>query len=223
MMNIKSLLWPQIIFRSKSSYNPKIEVVEFLGKKSLRCGGLTQSGSIVEDIYKKIIHRLPYTVNRTQHTIYGIQNALVLGLGAGTIIKLLTAKYPDIKIIGVEIDPEIIIIGKTFFGLQNGKNLRIIKADAVKYLHKIKNTAGFDLIFVDLYLGEKINPKISDNGFLSKIKKITAKNGVVVFNKINFRQHKFDNEVFIKKIKAVFDAVAVKKSYSNLLIFCINN
>jgi spermidine synthase len=213
-MNWKSFLWPQIIHTSSSSISKKIEVIEFLGSCSLRVNGLTQSGSVVCDIYKKI---LPY-IKKIK-----LQKILILGFGAGTFAKQLNKKFKNIKITGVEIDKEIINIAQKYFFLENEKNIEILNLSANQFLDDVNINSSdqkYDLIFIDLYIGSIIDKNVSSKEFLLKIKKFLAKNGIVVFNRLNYQLHINENLNYLKFVKNIFRKVEFQKSYSNLLIFC---
>ena len=89
----------------------------------------------------------------------------MLGLGGGTIIKLLEKKYPQAKITTLEIDPTMIDIAQKHFDIKNSKNLKIIKADAFKWLGE-KTKQKYDLILVDIFKGNQLPKKISSHIFL---------------------------------------------------------
>ena len=60
----------------------------------------------------------------------------------------------DGEIHGVEIDPEVITIGKQFFDLDKVKNLQLFIQDAQEY---VKNTSErYDLIIVDIFQDDQM-------------------------------------------------------------------
>ncbi len=213
-MNLKTLFYPQKIFSTTSSFNQNIEVREFLGERSLRVNNVTQSGGIVEEIYKKILP-VPSGINSTN----GIQNILILGFGAGSFAKLVNKKYPVAKITGVEIDKEIIEVAKKYFSIDRINNLEIVTVDAFNFLKTNKQT--FDLIFIDLYLGKKnAVPKVENKSFLDSLKKSLDQNGIVIFNLINFKKYQKANAEFLETLRMIFSAVTTKKAYSNAIVYC---
>lgn len=217
-MNWKSFLWPQKIYSTSSDISQKIEVNEFLGHRFLRVNGLTQSGSVVSDIYKNILPNL---------RIKKIENVLILGFGAGTIAGLLLNKYDNVKILGIEIDKKIIEIYYKYFSTsKNNKNkIKLINLSALDFLNSYHyDTAQyhseFDLIFVDLYIGDKIDKSSDDIKFIQRLSRLLKSNGVIVFNRLNYQSHKSKNDIFFNKMKKIFKVVYQKRSYSNLLIYC---
>jgi spermidine synthase len=184
-------------------------------------GGLLQSGGVVADIWKRSCK----FINNQQLTI---NNILILGLGGGTAAKVFSQKFSKAKITGVEIDPEVIRLGKKYFRLGEIKNLKIVCADAIKFINnQFASPAGrqvtinyFDLIAVDLYLGEKIPSKTDSLKFLSQLRNLLAPGGFIIFNRIFWGKHKKEAEIFVKKTKKVFKNVKLARTLANLLVIC---
>jgi spermidine synthase len=179
--------FPKKLFKTSSSFNKKIEVIEQFGKLSLSVDNLTQSGGIVSLIWKKPISGLKDKK---------IENVLILGFGGGTVLKLLFRKNPQIKITGIEIDKKIISIAKEFFKIKEGENLEIINKDALLFLKETKKI--YDLVLVDLYNGVKKPDFFQTQDFLKLIKKRTTNKGVVIFNWLK-NSSSFDFEFLLKE------------------------
>ena len=81
---IKSL-FPQTVETISSQYNGKISVQYFIGRYSIVSGDLTQSGGLVEHIWKKGIKYTRKHIFANKHP----QQILILGLGAGSLVKYL--------------------------------------------------------------------------------------------------------------------------------------
>ncbi len=218
-MNIFQLFFPKIIEQTSSTFNKKIQIMEVFSRRSLRVNGMTQSGSIVEDIYKRIIPIL----NNTNYQINTNKpiNILVLGFGTGTFAKLIQQKYSQAKIVGIEIDKTIIDLGKKYFATDKITNLKLINDDAIKFVNSHYDTvpyhSRFDIIFVDLYRGEQIEAKVETTEFLEKIRELLSKNGVIIFNRLNFSSHKEKAQKFKARLETIFSQVTQLKSYSNII------
>lgn len=76
------------------------------------------------------------------------KEALLIGLGAGSLAKFIYHKLPDTKITVVEIDPQVEIIARLHFKLPADPiRLRIIIGDGAEYM--LKDGKKFDYILVD--------------------------------------------------------------------------
>ncbi len=131
-----------------SRINGTIKVKRFLWQTSVWAGGFQQSGPLVENLWKKAIKVFSLGI-QGEH----LRNVLILGLGCGSVIKPLRQKFPHCHITGVEIDPEIIKIGKKYFSLSKISKLKIVCEDANDFIKK--NKKKFDLVIIDLYKGQK--------------------------------------------------------------------
>ena len=95
------------------------------GRPVLRVGGVIQSVGVNEtyqaDIWDAMLPR-----ERPA-------NALILGLGGGTIASLLAQRFGALPITGVERDPAVVWLARHEFGLDALAHLHIVVADAFDY------------------------------------------------------------------------------------------
>jgi len=218
-MKLKSFFKRLILTEEKivqvfSPINGEILVYEDLfGKYSMRIGGVSQSGGLVVDIWKKAIEEI-------RNLKLEIRNCLILGLGCGNSAGLVSQKWPSAKITGVEIDPVVMEVGEKYFGLRSIKNLTIVIGDAlIPTSYKLIPT-NFDLVLIDLYLGQNFPKQAESEKFISDLKDILNKEGIVVFNRFNWGQYRNQARDFEQKLKHHFAKVWSKKTVSNLLLFC---
>ena len=220
-MNLKSFLkrlfGGEVIEKIHSPFNGEILVVkELSGRTIMRVGGITQSGGMVEDIWRVALAKV-------QSSKFKVQSCLVLGLGCGTVVKLLTEKWPGIKITGIEIDPEVIKIGKKYFGLEEILGLKVIVGDAIKAVSSqssVVRQKKFDLILIDMYQGQEIPKETEDGEFLNGLKKLLNKDGLIIFNRLYFGKHKKETKDFTEKLNGMFSEVSTHRTEFNLFIFC---
>lgn len=219
-MNLKSffkrlILVEEIIDRFNSPINGEILIYEDLfGKHSMRIGGVSQSGGIVDQIWKRAVEEL----QRRKDAKF--QKILIMGLGAGGSADLVSKKCPEAKVVGVEIDPTVIEVGKKYFDLGEIKNLKIVIVDAFTLTSYKLIPTSFDLILVDLYLGKQFPKKAESEDFIANLKNILPDKGIIVFNRFYWREYKKQARDFEEKLKQFFPKVWTKKTVSNLLIFC---
>jgi len=223
----KLFLGYEVIEKVNSPINGEITVVEDLfGKREMRIGKVTQSGGLVEKLWGKILNFKFLIFNQFLNSNF---KCLILGLGCGTVAKLISNKFPKTKMVGVEIDPEVVKIGKKYFDLGKIDNLEIIVGDAFKpekwevrngKLDKEVRGENYDLILVDLYLGQEFPKEAESDDFLSGLKKVLNKNGLVIFNRLYYNyEHQREAEEFLKKLKNVFPNIQTRKILTNMLIF----
>lgn len=76
------------------------------------------------------------------------QEALLIGLGAGSLAKFVYHHLPQTRITVVEIDPKVEIIARLHFKLPDDpKRLRVVIGDGADYM--LKDGKAFDYILVD--------------------------------------------------------------------------
>jgi spermidine synthase len=76
------------------------------------------------------------------------RNALLIGLGAGSLAKFLYHKLPETKITVVEIDPQVEIIAHLYFKLPDDPSrLRVVIEDGAHFM--LRDGERYDCIFVD--------------------------------------------------------------------------
>lgn len=109
-----------------------------------------------------------------------VKSAMVIGLGAGTVPKQLTKAYGDqIKIDGIEIDPEIIEAGRKYFAMTE-PNLNVIAQDGRYGL--VTSGKKYDIIGVDAYKQPYIPFHLSTKEFFRQVRDHLTPDGVAVIN-----------------------------------------
>src|SRR5215471_9984443 len=78
------------------------------------------------------------------------KKVLIVGLGGGSMVNFLTRYDPKLAVDVVEIDPSIIELAGKFFKIHESEQIKIIKADGLKYLAEAKSK--YDVIYLDAFL-----------------------------------------------------------------------
>jgi|SRR3989339_378343 len=199
------MLGTKILEERESKYNGNIKVVRSLGFGTyIQVNNLTQSGGVVESIWKSTLKRIAYSEKRI------VKNCLILGLGGGTVAKLIRKYYPKAKITGIEIDPVMVELGKKYLRLSN---IKIIVQDAYSF-----DSTGFDLVMVDIYCGDKFPEKFENERFLKKL----VKNKLVIINRLYFADKRKEAVKFGNKLEKIFSKVDWFYPQANLMFFCYN-
>ena len=212
----KFFLDGEILERVVSSINGEILVTEnLLGRKEMKVGGVSQSGGLVEKLWNKGLKE----VQRRKGT--KVKRVLVLGLGGGTVTRLIFKKFPDCSMIGIEIDPKVIELGRKYFGLGEIPNLKIDIGDAIDLIRNSSlwlHHPNFDLTIVDLYLGQEFPQEAERDEFLKGLKKVMAKDGLIIFNRLYFGRHKKETAQFKEKLTQFFPYLVNREIDYNLLV-----
>lgn len=216
-MGWKSFIYPQNVARYETPFNHDVRVVETGGKLKLLVNGSPQSGPYIESLWKRVFKKFGITSNTRVRTI------LVLGVGGGTVIELLSRLYPESKITSVDVDPQMIKIGKKFFHLDDFTNVSFIVSDAkdfVAILQKQKKT--FDLIIVDLFIGRFIPSFVYHEDFLITLKHLLNIEGKIVINFLGEKEYKELSNCLLDKLHQIFHSVKDSRIFLNRF-FIISN
>jgi spermidine synthase len=184
---MKIFPFPEVVFETSSQLSGDIKVVGSGPQRKLIVGGLVQSVSrdfpgLENKVWSKMLE-FNYQLNPDPEV-------LVLGLGGGTSIHLISKKLRPKSIKAVEIDGAVVEVAKNFFDLDTVANLVIEKADALEYVSR-DLTNLFDLILVDIYLGANFPTEASKTDFLKNFKGKLKRGGMVSINRI-FYDHEVE-------------------------------
>jgi spermidine synthase len=108
-----------------------------------------------------------------------VRSMAQVGLAGGTIAKQYTAVFGPIPIDGIEIDPDIIRIGRTYFGM-NEPNLNVIVQDGRYALANSPRT--YDVIGIDAYRMPYVPWHLTTVEFFQEARDHLTERGVVVIN-----------------------------------------
>ena len=107
------------------------------------------------------------------------RQALLLGLGGGTIARLLVTRFGPIPIVAVDDEPAVVAVARTAFG-PLPPQLQIVIADARAFVHGC--VGGFDYVAVDLFHGSEIPCGVFGQPFLRAVRAALTAGGLTVFN-----------------------------------------
>ena len=115
------------------------------------------------------------------------QDAIIVGLGGGSMIHFLQKYDPQVNIEAVEIDPVVVELAERYFAVKQKKNVRLVIADAFDYLKK--TTKKYDTIYMDAFLKPSANTdetgvplKLRTQAFYQQLQGLLKPGGSVVFN-----------------------------------------
>lgn len=141
--------------------------------------------------------------------------ALLLGLGAGTVARLLHARFGDVPMVGVEEDADVIAFAREL--LRELPSLEIVQADALAYVTEAAaDGRRFDYAAIDLYRGDQLVHGVVGRPFLRALRTLLTPRGVAVFN-LFFERRVEDR---IRRIGRVFRIADRRLVGKNLLLWC---
>lgn len=107
------------------------------------------------------------------------RSLLVIGLAGGTITKQFAQVYPEIKMDGIELDPEIVRVGREFFDMRE-KNLNVLMDDGRAALRK--NNSRYDVIIVDAYRQPYVPFHLATVEYYQELATHLSARGVIAIN-----------------------------------------
>ena len=188
------------LYESSSPVNGKMFVFEEDNRRRLAVGKFNYSlyandrGDLLTDRYWG---KLALGIKKRKT---GIDKILILGLGAGTFVHLFNHYFKPSVVDGIELDPEVIKIGREFFYLSSAPNLNVYIADACTWVYENQNTKAnyYDLIVFDLYKAVELPQECEGRDFLTATFRLLKNDGMVTFNRVCRRN---EQDLIVKKFK----------------------
>ncbi len=197
---------PKVLEEFESKFSGHIAVKKDWNNIYVTTNDLTQSGGLINELWSDLFKKTQFERNKSW---------LVLGLATGTVAKIISKKYAPNKIVGVEIDPDMIRIGKKYFGLNKIPNLEIVNDDAE---HWILNTEYYDYALVDMYLGDQMPEFVYSQKFLQKVKRGGK---IAVFNHLFYDDDKRKKAGgLIKSLEKIYPKIELERILTNVLVIC---
>ena len=171
------------IVEAESSYN-YIQVLELDGYRYLRLN----EGQGVHSVYHPTelnyygpweqVSVAPF-FNPAPYAPDQVKRIAIIGLAAGTAARQATEIYGNIPIDGIEIDPEIVKIGREYFGM-NQPNLNVMVDDGRWGL--AHSQEKYSIISIDAYRPPYIPPHLTTREFFKLVYEHLEPDGVMVIN-----------------------------------------
>jgi spermidine synthase len=116
---------------------------------------------------------------RSQPPDQWLRDVLIVGLGSGTVAKQITQAYGPLTIDGVEIDPDIVQLGRRYFDMTE-PNLRVHVTDGRAFLGSCGRQ--YEWVIVDAYQGSDIPFHLITREFFQQVRESMHPGGVVAVN-----------------------------------------
>jgi spermidine synthase len=113
------------------------------------------------------------------------KSALIIGLGGGIIANQLHYFHPNIAIDGVEIDPKVIQIARSYFALSDA--VKTYNQDGRIFVEQ--EESKHDIVVIDAYTQQVYIPfHLTTREFFSQVKKGLSDDGIVAMNVSSARE-----------------------------------
>ncbi len=109
-----------------------------------------------------------------------VRRMAVVGLAGGTVARQAAVAFPGVEIHGFEIDPEIVRVGRMFFGLDRIPGLQVSVVDGRVGMRRA--SGPYDLVVVDAYRPPDIPWHLATVDFFQLLAARLSPHGVVAVN-----------------------------------------
>lgn len=209
----------QILFSGQSLFGP-VSVRQVGGRLELLTGnGHLQSATKLNNEITGSVWDYYLTAPAFLPEGIRVTTVCLLGLGVGTTAKLFNRVFSPHRIVGVEIDPVIIDLGRKYFSL-NDPNLEIICTDAGEFI--AETGEQFDLIIVDTFQQDCFSSSCDRVDFYHSCWKHLNPGGVLVVNRATTKKQKEANLQFREDFVKIFPEVFTLPVHWNTFYFGLN-
>jgi predicted membrane-bound spermidine synthase len=139
-------------------------------------------------------------------SITSVKRVGIIGLAGGTIAREYTAADPGVQIDGVELDPAIVQVGRTYFGMTE-PNLHVHIGDGRAYLRATHNQ--YDVIAIDAFQQPYIPFQLTTKEFFQEVRAHLSPMGVVCLNTGHTHNDYRLAQAFVNTLSQVFPSVYV--------------
>jgi spermidine synthase len=145
-----------------------------------------------------------YTRFMTAGLMYAkkLESVVEIGFGGGRTSWYLHRFLPDVPVMSVELDPEVIDLAHKYFGIKAEPNFKVVNQDGRIFLANAPQK--FDVILIDAYRGPFVPFHLLTKEFYEIVKAHLSEGGVVMQN-VEPSTMLFDSAV--KTINSVFPEV----------------
>lgn len=178
-----------------------VDISEMDGVRALHLGNATvQSAMRISAPFEL---ELTYTRGMMCFLLFSeqVRDAVIIGLGGGSIPKYIHRHLPQMSITAVELNPAVVSAARSQFYLPDeDERLRIFIGDGVEYIREHPNDT--DVLLLDAYDAKGLPNELSSQEFYDSCAEALTDNGILVVN-LWGSDKKFD--VYLQRIEQSFD------------------
>ncbi len=180
MLRFNSRKFARSVHRSVSP-DSSVDVSETDGVRSLHLGSATVQSSM--RVSAPFDLELAYTRGIMSFLLFRpeAREALVIGLGGGSIPKFLHRFLPEIRTRVVELNPQVIGVARSHFHLPpDDARLQVIEGDGALYLREHPATA--EVLIVDAFDSHGVPPDLCSQDFFDSCAEALTADGLMAIN-----------------------------------------
>jgi spermidine synthase len=148
----------------------------------------------------------------------GGRQVLFLGAAGGTALKQLVTAYPDVEVLGVELDGKVIDVARRFFGLADLPRLRLVEDDARWHLQRSPHR--YDVVAIDLYVTGHVPFFTTTREFFALVRDRLTDGGVAMMNVLSPQPGDDLIAPFVRTARSVFADVHLIGEGNVILVAC---
>jgi spermidine synthase len=157
----------------------RLKVSDHNGVRSLRFERNHQSSMSLSDPFATDIEYVGY-LHLTLAVKPDAENALVIGLGGGTVVKQMWRDYPSMHIDAVEIDADVVEVAREFFDLPEDERLVVFLGDGREFVECSPDL--YDIVIVDAFDDDHVPRHLLTEEFLREVRDHLCHDGVIAYN-----------------------------------------
>ena len=188
-------------FKIETSYN-SIDACHRHGRLELRSGDDTlQSVIDMENPHHLALKNLEHLM-AVLLFIPQPERILMLGTAAGSLVHFLRYHYPEVEIVAVDIDVELIeqLLHKEILPPAQA-SLRYVYDDAAHFIRHCDQ--NFDLILIDVFSGAQSPAWLLEKNTTNNLFRLLSEQGALAYNLLIDSEHDF--KLFYRDLRLVFD------------------
>lgn len=152
--------------------------IRLLELDSTHEGAMAVNGSFMPFWYTRFVNLAPVLLTEPKRAAF-------VGGGAFSMPKRFADMYPEARIDVYELDPEVVAVGETFFGLKDYPRVQAITGDARRALTQ-QDGEPYDFVFGDAYDGVQWVPfHLSTREYYQTVRDRMTERGVYMTNLIS--------------------------------------
>ncbi len=215
----------KVVAEIDSPISGKICVADFGPERQLTINGKIQSLAIQRGSWNEVRREYWGQILESPFRSPSGSTILLLGLGGGSILKLLHEDTHPAQITVIEKDPQIVEVAKQYFGLDQIPNVELSIGDVRTTLKRMQ-AAGtkFDLIIDDIFTDPASTTKDQDLALIKQYSALLQPNGSLVLQK------SISDNVKIERVQQLADSLQqlqytvvikqVHQRWQNDILYC---